>query len=82
MPLKPKTVVCFLKSRFCQAVGMIIEPLSVGDTVVSHFLFITDNTCKSRFITAFVTYHSASVIIRNTFDWNQSCSMEQSFSRI
>jgi hypothetical protein len=28
--------------------------------------------CKSRFDTVFGTYHVASVIIRNTFDWNLS----------
>jgi len=50
---------------------MIFEPLPAGDTVVSHFLS-NRNTCKSRFITVFSTYHGASVIIRNNFDWNLS----------
>jgi hypothetical protein len=31
---------------------------------------LTDSTFKSRFITAFGTYHGLSVIILNTFDWN------------
>jgi len=50
---------------------VIVEHLPVGDTVVSHFCG-TDNTCNSRFITPFGTYHGASVIIPNTFDWNLS----------
>jgi len=38
IPLKPTIVMWSLKQRFCQAVGMIVKPLPVGDTAVTHFL--------------------------------------------
>ena len=50
---------------------MIVEPFSAGET--SFALHVqTIALVKSRFITAFGTYRGASVIIRNTFDWNLS----------
>ena len=52
---------------------MLVEPLSVGETAVSHFLSDRQHV-MSRLITAFGTYpyHGASVIIRDTSDCNLS----------
>jgi hypothetical protein len=44
--------------------------VAVGDAEVPSFL--TGRTCRSLRIVVFATYHSASVMILSTLDWNLS----------